>query len=78
MLQVFKALNDQTQRQPIETEVLQMAISVLNSGFAFGEKQDATEVCEAILNGKARPRSRYNRPPPHALDHAHAATRSQT
>lgn len=70
MLQVFKALNDQTQRQPIETEVLQMAISVLNSGFAFGEKQDATEVCEAILNGKGCLLRLCHRPLPLIQRHA--------
>jgi len=51
LAQVFQSLNDQSQGQTISTEVLQLAVSVLNSRFAFGEKQDATEVHECILQG---------------------------
>lgn len=55
--QIFESLNAQTQGQPTSAEVLQIAISVLNSEFTFGEKQDANEVHEAMLEGVMRARN---------------------
>lgn len=79
--QIFESLNAKVQSQlstPASAEVLQRAVSVLNTNFEFGEKQDATEVHEAILHGAGRARTAHARPAragERALTRARAAPR---